>query len=193
MSISHLLKDFEFAGAVGELADDGDPRNSENFEEGYKAGWEDAQRAMENEKSEIGASLARNLQDLTFTYFEAKSAAVAEYEDVLEIILQHALPEIVHGTLGLRLAEELRSLAITGMSSEFALTANERDLAAINSILPEVQGVSTQAISDSDLPPGTVCWRVGGAEKRIDVTNLSEKIGQAVRGFVLEKKELKHA
>lgn len=193
MSISHLLKDFQVAGIAGDLTDEVDPRNSETFEEGYKAGWEDAQRAMESDKKEISAGLARNLQDLTFTYFEAKSAAISEFEEVLEIILQHALPEIAHETLGLRLAEELRNLAVTDGNSEFVLTANEQDLAVINSILPDVQGVFGQAVADPDLPPGTVSWKVGDAEKRIDVSDLSEKIGQAVRGFVFEKKELKHA
>ncbi|MEN8837451.1 MAG: flagellar biosynthesis protein, partial [Celeribacter marinus] len=43
------------------------------YEAGYKAGWDDAIAADESVRTKIGAELERNLQDLGFTFHEARS------------------------------------------------------------------------------------------------------------------------
>jgi hypothetical protein len=44
-----------------------------SFEQGYKAGWDDAVAAQSEDQTRIRADLARNLQSLSFTYQEARS------------------------------------------------------------------------------------------------------------------------
>ena len=65
------------------------------FEEGYRAGWDDAIKAQSDDRTRI-SEFAQNLQDLSFTYHEAYSHAINAMTPLLEDIVRSVLPKIAH-------------------------------------------------------------------------------------------------
>lgn len=196
MSISHLLQDFydDVTPVTGDVeANVPSSRTSSIFEEGYKAGWDDALKAEASNKEAISANLSRNLQDLTFTFVEAKSAAFAEFEELIEIVLEKVLPEAAHETLGQHLANSLKEQAESLVAAEISIVTNLQDVEVVNRVISDIAGVASFAKTDPDLPPGTVSWSIAGSEKTVDVDQLVLAIQEAVRGFVFEERGLKHA
>ena len=56
----------------------------EAYEQGYKAGWDDAATAQADDHTRISAGFARNLQELSFTYHEAKGQILGSLEPLLK-------------------------------------------------------------------------------------------------------------
>ncbi|MGH1463875.1 MAG: hypothetical protein ACRBBQ_00800 [Cognatishimia sp.] len=189
MTISHLLQEFQdqVAPGTGML----DAPNSQAFEEGYKAGWEDANAAIGREKTALSATLARNLRDLTFTFFEARSATIGHLDEVVDLMVAKALPAMAHATLGLRLSQLLRDLSPRDEHVSIELCAHPDDVAGIEGIMTEVPGVAPRVFSDPDMPAGCVQWRVADQEQQLDINNLISEINTAVLGFLHEMKEEK--
>ncbi|MFV0360116.1 MAG: flagellar biosynthesis protein, partial [Tropicimonas sp.] len=62
------------------------------FDSGYRAGWDDAAAAHADEQGRISAEFAGNLQELSFTYHEARNAVLGEMEGILKGIVDKVLP-----------------------------------------------------------------------------------------------------
>ena len=54
------------------------------YEQGYKAGWDDAAAAQSEDQTRIRVDLARNLQQLSFTHQEARAHILKAVEPLLE-------------------------------------------------------------------------------------------------------------
>ncbi|HGG04004.1 MAG TPA: flagellar biosynthesis protein, partial [Aliiroseovarius sp.] len=83
------------------------------YETGFKAGWDDAIRTETDEQARIGVEFARNLQDLGFTFNEARSHVMHALEPLLTSIVTTVLPKLVSETIGQTIVEELLPLAST--------------------------------------------------------------------------------
>ncbi len=70
-----------------------------SYEQGYKAGWDDAAAALAEDQTRIRADLARNLQQLSFTYQEARSHILKAVEPLLEEMVGRLLPDMARETL----------------------------------------------------------------------------------------------
>ena len=64
------------AGGAGLTSDQADARAQASYETGYSAGWDDAVRAETEAHKRISAEFARNLQDLGFTFHEARAHVI---------------------------------------------------------------------------------------------------------------------
>ena len=53
------------------------------YDSGYKAGWDDAAAAQASEQNQIGAELAKNLQDFSFTFHEARVQVMKSMQPLL--------------------------------------------------------------------------------------------------------------
>ncbi|GAA6208928.1 flagellar biosynthesis protein [Cognatishimia sp. WU-CL00825] len=192
MTIGHLLQ--EFQGPRAQVSDLSGAPNSAAYEDGFKAGWEDAMAANAQDKTALSATLASNLRDLAFTFFEARSATLENLDEMVDVMVAKALPEIARATLGLRLAQLLRGLSHQGEDAEIELCANAGDVAAIQAIMTDVPGVALGVVADPKLPEGCVQWRIQDQEHQLDIESLISEINTAVRGFLHEmKKEKRHA
>ena len=69
------------------------------YEQGYKAGWDDAAAAQSEDQTRIRADLARNLQQLSFTYQEARAHILKAVEPLLEEMVNRRLPDTARETL----------------------------------------------------------------------------------------------
>ncbi|MGR3541887.1 MAG: hypothetical protein ACU0BS_10720, partial [Hasllibacter sp.] len=60
----------------------------EAFEAGYREGWEDAVRDAVETRDRVRRSLAARLEDLAFTYEEARAGVASRLETVVSAIAE---------------------------------------------------------------------------------------------------------
>lgn len=191
MSIHHLLEDFgtliQPLNGVTSSANENDLLDS--FEQGYKAGWEDAVRAKTEERTSISTELARNLQDLSFTYHEARTAVLADLAPVLEQIVMKILPQAAHETLGWQIVEQLSDLASGQDQQDVEISVAPANHQAIAAILPENLPFPVNVLSDEKLSDGQSHIRFGTRERRINVDETLQGLSQALASFVHQSRK----
>ena len=116
MSISHLLESFQDTAlddsrpiSMSELTLE--EEKLEAFERGYKAGWDDAAKAQEEDRDRITSDFANNLQELSFTYQEAYGHLARALKPVLQQMVDSVLPGLARQALGPQIVEQLTELA----------------------------------------------------------------------------------
>ena len=191
-TIRHLLPDFGSqdpdtrllpAGQVASVAATG-----EEYESGYKAGWDDAVAAQEKARTTIGGELARSLQDLSFTYREAHTAMVRQVEPLFVEVTTRVLPELAASSLAPMVAEQLSGLAGRMAEVEVLLDAHRDDVLRIESLLDRDFGFPVRVCASEDLAQGQIVLRFGKHEQEIDLPEALTRITAAVDGYFKELK-----
>lgn len=196
MSIAHLLEDFgslAVAGPTGLSEEEVESIRLEGFENGYKAGWDDALKSQTEEGTRISEDFARNLSDLSFTYHEAHSHVMQSMAPLLQDLVDTILPEVVRDTIGFRVVEQLNEMARDAGEQTIEIAANAHDLPVIQSLLDRDFGFPINAQADGDLAEGQVVLRMANDERQIDMEAVMSGIKDAVAGILDDtERTLKH-
>lgn len=186
-----LLEDFaaralandrrEGSGSIGEVSFE--PDRVDAYEQGYKAGWDDAIKAQCNERETIRADLACNLQELTFTYAEAKAKIQEQMEPLLREMVESVLPQVAAENFGALLLEELDKAAAAQMEIPVDLIVAPCNRAALKSILPEDLEFVLHVVEETTLGEGQAFIRVGRNERQIDLMEVLDRASKTVSGF----------
>ncbi|KAA2315585.1 ABC transporter ATP-binding protein [Pseudooceanicola sediminis] len=159
----------------------------EAFENGYKAGWDDAAKALREEQSHIASDLARNLQDLSFTYTEAHSAVLSAIRPLMGDIIDKVVPDLARETLGLRIKTELEQMAKRKASQRVEILVAPDNLATTEGLMEEDFGFPLSVVPDDTLSEGQVFLRFDDEETEIDLNAVTDGIRQAVDSFFTEQ------
>ena len=155
----------------------------EGYEAGYQAGWDDANRAESEDQSRIGAEFARNLQDLGFTFHEARSHVMHALEPLLTGMVEKVLPRIVSETVGQTIVEELLPLASEAADTPIEVVVSPASRPALETLLSEATTVPFALKEEESLAEGQVFLRSGKTEKHLDLTGAVDRIGTAINGL----------
>lgn len=161
------------------------------FEKGYTAGWDDAVAAQDAEASRLRADLARNLQELSFTYHEARSHVLQAMEPLLRDMVAKVLPAIAQQTLAPVVMETLRPLAEEMAGAAITVVVNPASRTAVEALLTAEKTLPLTFVEEPTLNEGQVYLRMGDAESRIDLDGVIAAIGNAVAGFFAMQSEVK--
>jgi len=153
------------------------------YEQGYKAGWDDAAAAQSEDQTRIRSDLARNLQQLSFTYQEARSHILKALEPLLEQMVNRLLPETARETLAPMVLEQVMPMAEELTDQPVTLVLNPAVRSAVESLIEQATGLPMRIEEEPTLPEGQVYIRLGGAEAQVDLTRVTADIAAAVRGF----------
>lgn len=155
----------------------------EGYETGYKAGWDDAAHAEAEEQSRIGAEFARNLQDLGFTFHEARSHVMHALEPLLAGLVERVLPRLVSETMGQTIVEELLPLAASAADTPIEVVVSSSSRPALEKLLAHATTVPLHVIEEPTLADGQVYLRSGKIERHIDFSSAVERIGAAINAL----------
>lgn len=190
MSISHLLEDFGSNSAVRTTVSMTDTTLEEqrldSFEQGYKAGWEDALKAQNNTTRQISEEFARNLQDLSFTYREAYAHVIKSMNPLLSQIVEAVLPEMAQQTIGMRVIEQLQAMVKTSGESGIEVQVAPANQPAVAALLKQEFAFPVRLKADATLTETQALLKFDETEKQIDLGEVLAGIGQAVSGFFHE-------
>ena len=154
-----------------------------SYEQGYKAGWDDASAAMGEEQSRIRADLARNLQTLSFTYHEARAHILKSVEPLLLQVVSQLLPEIARESLAPSVLEALMPLAEKLGDAPVTLVINPASRAPVESVLAQATGLPIEVQEEPTLGEGQAYLRMGSVETHVNLDQATADIAAAVRGF----------
>lgn len=192
MQLADFLEDFEgqkppsaMAVPTGPLIDI-EGEKLESFEEGYRAGWDDAIKAQSDDRTRISSDFAQNLQDLSFTYHEAYTQVLNAMTPLLEEMVHSVLPKLAHGALGLHIVEQLRNQSRDIGALDVEIVVAPACIEAVKSSLTQDFGFPLQLVEDETMAEGQADIRFGSHEQRIDLSEILAGVDQALKGFVHE-------
>ena len=153
------------------------------FDNGYRAGWDDAADAQTGDQARIGADLGRNLQTLGFTYQEARAHVLRAVEPLLLEIVGKLLPELARESLAPMLLETLMPLAEGLADAPITVVLNPLARAAVEALLVQATGLPLTIVEEPTLGEGQAYLRLGATETNVDLNTATEQIAAAVRDF----------
>lgn len=154
-----------------------------SFEQGYSAGWEDAAAAQDGDQSRIRADLARNLQSLAFTFQDARTHVLQAIRPLILEMTARLLPEIAREALAPAVLEAVMPLADDLADAPLTLVLNPAVRDRVEALVAQATGLPIRIEEEPSLGEGQVYIRLGPAEAKVDLTQLTDDIAAAVRGF----------
>jgi flagellar assembly protein FliH len=154
-----------------------------SYEHGYKAGWDDASKAQSRDRARIGADFARSMQEISFTYHEAKSHLMRSFEPLLHDMIAQVLPATAAATLGQTILEALRPMAEAAPEVPVELVINPGNRDVVAQLLKTEMSVPVAVVEEETLGMGQAFVRLGAAEKSIDTEEVLTALGQAISAF----------
>lgn len=153
------------------------------YEQGYSAGWDDANSTQTDDQTRMRADLARNIQSLGFTYHEARVHVLRALEPLLKEITTRLLPEFARESFGLLVLEHLMPLAQTVAAAPVTLVMNPVARPAIEALLDSTSSLPLTLVEEPSLGEGQVYLRMGDSETRIDLDRALTDITTALLNF----------
>lgn len=188
MSITHILENFgdmdESVGAnklISEVAIEDQRLTS--FEQGYSAGWEDAISLQSKEHVRLSSSLVQSMQEISFSYHEALEQMLFSVEPVFRALVELALPEIMHKTLGHSIVEHLKKMACTQMKQPVELVVPAGVAAVLRPVLNQKLSVSIRLREDPSLGEGQVQFHFGKFEQELNTLDLLKLVNLGIESL----------
>lgn len=162
------------------------------YEQGYTAGWDDAAAAQSQDVARLRNELGQNLQDMSFTYHEAHSHVLRTLEPLLRDMVAIVLPALSRETLVPILLEELKPIAAGLSGQPVEVMTHPDNVALVEELVRPRAGFPVIVHGEPTLGRGQAHFRIGTAERIVDLSGAITAIGDAVAGFFqLEKEEIK--
>ena len=153
------------------------------FEEGYQAGWDDAARSFTESHQKLSADLANNLEDLSFTFHEARAHVLKAIEPVLHDITVKLLPEIARASMPALVSEKLEALCRQSAEAPATIAVAPGSQKAIAAVLPEKPGFPLEIVEEPTLAEGQAFLRLGQIEHSVDTNRAVAELTAAIQDF----------
>jgi flagellar assembly protein FliH len=189
--LSDLLEDFDkvprasgpasaFAhGDSGEAAPS--PRDLlASYEDGYRSGWDDATQAAREAHETVSEELARNLQDIGFTYYEARNEILGSLRGLLGDVFDALLPRLSTTALADAVLAELMEVAEQCSDVSVVLRLSPEDAPALSAFVDSNFSFPFVVQEEEAVAAGQAYLDLGTEEKSIDVSALIQRLNSAV-------------
>ena len=164
------------------------------YEEGYQAGWDAAAKAQSEDQQRIGAEFARNLQEMSFTFHEARAHVIQAMEPLLEELVNTVLPGLISDAFVSTVQEELRPLIADSADAPVELVVGPGGRAILEGQIEGTAAAAIRLIEEPSLTEGQAYLRIGKTERRIDLSGALDRVRASVSAlFELNERTLKHA
>ncbi len=154
-----------------------------SFEQGYSAGWDDAVAAQQGDQTRIRADLARNLQSLSFTFQDARSHVLQAIRPLILQMVDRLLPAVAREALAPTVLETVMPLAEALADAPVTLVLNPAVREQVEDLVSKATGLPMVIDEEPTLPEAQVYIRLGAAETRVDLAQVTTEIASAVRAF----------
>lgn len=201
MSARLKLEVFDAPGSGAMMPPESGPRSApevdearlEAFEAGYKAGWDDAAAAHEAEDAEMRDAIQRALQEMSFTFHEARSHVLRALSPLFAELTARLLPEIARASLPHVVAEALGPYADLVADAPIRVLVHPDSRDHVESLVGRNPGLPLQFVDDPALSPGKVQLSLGTTETRVDLDGALTAIRTAIDDFfILNERDKPH-
>ena len=194
MTLHALLEDFATAHARPPGGGAPEPALAEEerlaaFDRGYGEGYDDATAAAEAERRQVGAALAGRLQDLSFTYHEARVAVIREVRELIAAIGDGVLPALGREGFGAALAEAVGAGIEGRAACPVAVSVAPEAVDLVAPLMPEVEGFPVELRADPDLGEGQAVIGFPDGERELDMAPVVERALAALSEWIAEGRD----
>lgn len=163
------------------------------YEAGFAAGWEDCSKTREAEEARVRSDLGQNLQQMSFTYHEARKALIEAFRPLLAQILLKLLPQVAQKTLPHLLVAELDGALDAASSSGIVVFAHPGQISVVQDLLAHRAGLPIEIRSDAALAQAEAYLRFADAEVHFDLSGTLLAMSDVLeRYFSLTLQEVPH-
>ncbi len=189
-----ILEDFgHSSGPVPVETVDGERLEAEKlaaYDKGHAAGWAEATAAAERARADdTDAALAR-LQDLTFTYHEARAHVLRSLLPLIGAVADRIVPTVLRETLGARLTEMVETLAADASSAEIEIRVAPDAADPLRRALEGRVHFPLVVREDAGLDAGLHHVRLGRIERELDLAGLERGLADALAALDTQSKEM---
>ncbi|WOI56176.1 hypothetical protein [Palleronia sp. LCG004] len=174
---------FVFEPEIVELKPDHNPDRAAIFDEGYAAGWDAAQKAQAEAGEQARQAVRSHLQDLSFTFHEARAHVMRSLHPMLLTAMGLAVPAALRATLGQRLADEIADMARDEADMPVEFTVSPLDAATLAEALEGLTALPATIREDAGLSEGQIHLRLGASAREIDLHAVERRIDDALRAL----------
>ncbi len=157
--------------------------NLEAFEKGYQAGWQDASDALESEQRRISADFSQTLQDMSFTYHEARSKILLAIKPVIDATMTTLIPGVIGASLKAYLIEQIQDLIEKSTENAIEFVVSEKNVEMINSLLHAQNDLPFSVRSEANVGDGQFYLKVNNTERCVDMDALRNGISDSFSSF----------
>ena len=162
----------------------------EAFEQGYKAGWDDAAAAQAEDQARVAADFARNLQDLSFTYHQARGQILNSLEPLLKEMVSKVLPKLAYEHLSQTIIDEVLTAAQTQTEAGVQIVISPSNRPALEHLLETQENFDITILEEPSMAEGLVYLRFAETEKQIDLDSVLTNFSQSVEGYFEQQKKV---
>lgn len=177
MALTTIFEDFGSTPAVsvpGQVSSSEAASENElldSFDKGYRAGWDDAVKAKEDEGGTSPDALLQSLQDVSFTFHEVQSHVLAGLQPFFAAIESTLLPDLASASIVARVSDKLTAAlqSQSAIQAELAVPQGHKD--AFTHLMDNApQGVQVSIIEVDTLEPGKATLTLGHIKNDFDLT-----------------------
>lgn len=188
-SIAHRYADFSPLDSDGQPAESVPMERVEDqklqaFEDGYQAGWTDAEVNHATEQKNMGAEFIVALRDLSFSYQEALASLNRGLKPMFEQIIGTLLPQTIKIALRAHVVEQLIELAGTQSGARITLRVSKENIEMIEELLEDVElKTPISLLPDEHLSAQQIFVALDMHEKEINLDAVCLEITNAMTAF----------
>ncbi len=162
----------------------------EGYEDGYQSGWDDAISTGHDRDKQISEEFSRNLQDLGFTYHEARAHVVSSVVGLLEDLVELVFPPVLSEAIGHHFLSALQENVETLADGAVHILVNPSDADVLKSMIDENAPLPVKVIVEDALVPGQAYFRFGAKEQRVDLDRALHGLRNALDGVKLSNEKV---
>lgn len=142
------------------------------FDKGYQDGWEDADRAHQQDQGRIAAELAHNLQALSFTYHEARQATMKDTELLFRGMIESVLPKVLPAALTATVLDRLMDGLEAATQPMVEITVAPDNVARLEEMIGDSVAPPHRICPEPSLGSGQAFLRFEDREERVDLQEI---------------------
>ena len=159
-----------------------------SYDDGYKAGWEDATQSAVSERDRVHAEFARAIEDVRVSFEEAKSQVRRSLHPLLDALVSAVLPALSRDTAGPRLIEIFEREIDGVFTAPLELEASAEDAEFLQEQLAARPDPTIMVRIEPSLISGQMRFGLGAEEHEIDCDRLLQDLREAL-GFNLNAED----
>lgn len=195
MTLAHLYVDFGKSPTQrSDASRTGDQTELETeklvaFESGYKSGWDDALSAQSQSNTSVGDEFAQSLQEISFSYHEARATLRKELCAAFKPVIAHLLPKMLQETFGQHVLEQIETLAQNTLERPIQITTSPQRMIALQALCEETLKEPFVITPDENVDDDDVYLRLGAAEHEVAFGPWLEEIQNSLASFLENQSE----
>ncbi len=155
----------------------------EAFENGYKAGWDDAAKSHAENLDNVSVELARNLQELSFTFHEARAQILKDMRAVFSELMEKIMPRIAAENLPAIIAEQIAETARSEVNTRIELLVHPSNVESVSNLMPAQDQLDVVVVAEPSFGDGQARLVFADGEQNVDLSAVLQTAQEKTEGF----------